>query len=187
VSRIVTNSDIRNVGDTPELLNAFDGGDLVRDVFYHDPRPREGADLRDHGVSVLERNRCELVVRITKVHDNVGWRDVIRHFQRAFDLVNSVFAMPAFGSQWRYPCPFIVSTALHEWQVYGWRRQGILRKPSPDRPQETPVVKIQVRAVAKKLEALVPGLSDRFQKIDRDRGSSVDLCGYPELHDREIV
>src|SRR6266566_1054160 len=63
------------------------------------------------------------------------------------------------------------------------RRKAVLRKPTANRAQERPVMKIQMRPVGEKLDSDVSRFPYRFQEINRHRPASMDLRRDSELHE----
>src|SRR5262245_1363483 len=63
------------------------------------------------------------------------------------------------------------------------RWKVVLRKPTADRAQERPVMKIQMRPVGEKLDSAVSRFSYRFQEINRHSPASMDLRRDSELHE----
>src|SRR5262249_12410809 len=63
------------------------------------------------------------------------------------------------------------------------RCKAVLRKPTANRAQERPVMKIQMRSVGEKLDSDVSRFPYRFQEINGHRPASMDLRRDSELHE----
>src|SRR5437660_2534637 len=96
MSAIVTNSDVGQLRGAPEFLNAFDGGDVVRNVFHHQVDAGKLPDLKDCSVGILERDRGEGVSGIAEMHHHVVRPDAIGKLETSLHLVDSGLPLAAF-------------------------------------------------------------------------------------------
>ena len=186
VSGIVTDSDIGNVRGPSEFLNALDRRNLVRNVLDHDSHAGKFADLGDRRIGIIKGNGAESVPGITEMHHYIGWRYTLGELERALDLVQGKFSMPALRIKWRYPDFLFRSNIFEKRQMNRWRRKGVFLEPASNGAQKPGIVEIQMRTVAEKLESFVTGFPYGFQQIHGDRLPAVNLCRDSKLHERIV-
>jgi len=109
------------------------------------------------------------------MQDDIIELDRIGQLQTAFDFIKRCLSMPSFRFEDVYPDPLRRADILYKRQMQRWSRQGVFLKPTSDRAQQAAIVKIEVRAIAEELEAIVAGLPDLLQKIHAYRLSSINL------------